>query len=98
MNFQKLPLKFHLILAGIITVTSTISTQSKVEAFSIVAEIPNSVTGQSVNSILATDGRFQNVGIASLNPSPTLSVDNAVAFSISNNKTPLPISDSPLAL
>jgi hypothetical protein len=93
MSTQKLPLKFHVVLAGVFTFVSTLSAQSKVDAFSIVAEIPNSVTGKSVSSILAADGRFQNVGIASLDPSPTLSVDNTVAFSISSNKTALPISE-----
>lgn len=92
MNPRKLPNKVHIVLAGVVSFIGTFSTQYKVDAFSIVTEIP-SIVGGNVNSVLAADGRFQNVGIASLTPSPTLSVDGAVAFSISNNKTALPISE-----
>lgn len=93
MTQRKLPVKFPVVLAGVLTFVSTLCAQYKVDAFSLVAEIPNSVPGNSVSTILAADGRFQNVGIASLNPSPTLSVGNTVAFSVSSNKTAVPISE-----
>ncbi|WP_199305736.1 PEP-CTERM sorting domain-containing protein [Pseudanabaena sp. FACHB-2040] len=92
MTSRKFSLELPVLLAGVLTFVSSLFLQSKAEAFSFVTEIPNSITGQSISSILATDGRFENVGTASLNPSPTLSVDKTVVFSISNNKTPLPIS------
>lgn len=89
---RKFSLKLPVLRAGVLTFASSLFVQSKVEAFNIVAEIPNSIVGQDISSILATDGRFENVGTASLNPSPTLLVDKKVGFNISNNKTPLSIS------
>lgn len=93
MTSPKFLLKLPIVLAGVLTFVSSLFVQSKAEAFSFVSEIPNSTTGKSVSSILATDGRFKNVGTASLNPSLILSVDKTVAFSISSNKTLLPISE-----